>query len=198
RTPLPVESRGAARGGSGGRSPPPPEQASSAGGRLGRPGGTARDTRLSRRGPTGETRFPPCGGREAQPGTGVWLLGKGVHGGNRRFPPCPDNGPDRPGGLVADRPEPVRHRGVEGDRVVLADDVLLEADADAERAAEHVAELPTTVAHERVLAARRRADRIHAVDEVDVVVGQGGEPLPADALLERDRAPRLVRLHRRV
>src|SRR5882724_8555291 len=71
-----------------------------------------------------------------------------------RIRPPVDHHPDRPHGLVADRRQAMRHRRVEGDRVVLADFVVVEADAHAERSAEHVAELPATVPYEGSLVAR--------------------------------------------
>ena len=64
-------------------------------------------------------------------------------------------------GIVADRREPVRDRRVDRDRVARLEDVLVEADPDLERPAQHVAPFVARVALERVLAGwtRRRPRR---------------------------------------
>src|SRR5581483_1421903 len=97
-----------------------------------------------------------------------------------------DHDPDRLRGLVADRPQPVRRRGVERDRRARAELVLVEPDAHAERPARDVAVLAPAVRDERVVGARFGADRIDDVEELDVRVAVRGEPLPADTRSEVD------------
>ena len=107
-----------------------------------------------------------------------------------------DDRPHRDGRLIADRPEPVRLRRVEGDGVVRVDDVLLNPICTPS--------VPLTTKPNSLPPCRERAsggtglgaDRIDEVDEVDLLVGAGREPLPANAARERDHFTRAVALHR--
>src|SRR5581483_3924151 len=72
------------------------------------------------------------------------------------------------------------------DRVSGLEDELVEADDDAQGAAEHEAELVAAVAHERVVRARRAAGLVGGLDELDVLVRPEPEPLPGHARLEVD------------
>ena len=74
-----------------------------------------------------------------------------------------DDDPDRLDGLVADRPETVRRRGVEGDRRARPELVLVEADAHAEGAAGDVPVLAAAVRDERIVRAGLGADGIDDV-----------------------------------
>ena len=93
--------------------------------------------------------------------------------------------------LVADRPQPVRRRRVEGDRVAGAELELVEADAHTERAARDVAVLPAAVRDERVGGARFGADGILDVEELDIALAVRRQPRPADTGCEVEHAARL-------
>ena len=84
----------------------------------------------------------------------------------------------------------------ERDRVAGLEHVLLEHERDAEAAAQHEAVLAAGVARQRLGGARRAADVVDDVQELDVVVVLRRQALPAHARVERDRAPVVRALHR--
>src|SRR5579862_9179064 len=119
----------------------------------------------------------------------------GKDGGARIGLPA-DDGPDRTNGLVADRAQPVRRGRVEGDRRAGPELVLVEADCDAQPAADHVAVLLAAVPHQRVCRARLAAGLVDDVEELDERVAGRRQPLPVHAGGQIDDVPVLGRRHR--
>src|SRR3954462_11832822 len=92
--------------------------------------------------------------------------------------PTSQDEPDRLDGHVAERREPVRDRRVDRDRVTRLEDVLIEADADLQAAAQEVAPFVARVPLEGVGRARRAADLVGHAQELDAGFRQRREPLP--------------------
>src|SRR5690349_14435432 len=97
-----------------------------------------------------------------------------------------DDDPDGLDRLVADNPEAVRRRGIECDRVPRGEVILVEADAHAETACDHVRELATAVRDQRVRRARLAADVVPDPEELDLRIAVRRQPLPGHPGLEVD------------
>jgi len=89
----------------------------------------------------------------------------------------------------------MRHLRVERQRVAGTQFELLEADPDAQPAADDVRVFLASVPRERVLGARRSADVVDDVEELELVVRFRGQQLPADPVREPDRLACVVALN---
>src|SRR3954453_17760492 len=97
--------------------------------------------------------------------------------------------PDRVDRLVSQRRQAVGDRRIDRDRVARLEDVLVKTDADLEAPAEDVAPLVPRMPLEGIGRARRAADLVGHVEELDPRLGQCRQPLPVNPGGEPNRVP---------
>src|SRR5262249_56176420 len=88
--------------------------------------------------------------------------------------------PNRLSRFFADRPQAVRHLGVEGDRITWAELEFLEADPDAKPPADHIGVFFAAVANQRILVTRFGSHFVDDDEEFDLGIRPGSQPFPSD------------------
>src|SRR4029079_1659162 len=92
-----------------------------------------------------------------------------------------ENDPDRHNWFVADRPEPMRVVRIERQRVAGAELVGFEAELKAEASGDDIGIFDAAMTEEGIGRTGGGAHLVDDVNELDLVVGPGGQALPANA-----------------